>query len=325
MNTRSRARSDSPADSRFARRESTASGNPELQKSRPSHPPVTGASFGHAPEWRVPAPPPRLSPLPPGALTEEAAQKLLIRYKKQNSPHDRNRLLVHYMRTLVPRIAARLHSSLPHQVDVDDLTQEGYKGLTDALSRFDLSRNIRFTTYGTRRILGSMRDYLRRLDSASRLARSRSKKFAEAIDNFYTVNGRRPQPEEIRLALHLTKKEFALEFPDRNPPAMVPFNSLLDERNPTEESDALACFEDHQTPTPPTDPARRDLCSWLIQGLDRRDRLIVILYYYETLTMKEVGGVIGCSESRVSQRLESILDRLRAKLKNTPAEQDFHD
>jgi RNA polymerase sigma factor for flagellar operon FliA len=247
------------------------------------------------------------------------------RYKSTGSVTVRNRLVRYYMARHVRPIAARIHAGLPAQIDLDDLVQQGYFGLVDAMDRFEIDRDTRFETFSRRRIFGAIQDYLRHLDSASRLSRARSKRLHEALDRFWVDHGRKPGGDELRATLDLSEAEFARFIADARPPAQVPFSSVQSDATGDDENepDTMHAFEDHREGGPFSLTERLDMQRWLIRDFDRRDRLIVVLYYYEQMTMREIGRALGISESRVSQRLDSILRCLRARLTATGAEAEL--
>ena len=248
-----------------------------------------------------------------------------LEYKRSGSVLARNRLVTHYMKTHVRPIAVRIHAGLPQQVEVDDLVQQGYLGLVEAMDRYEMGRDTRFETFSRRRIAGAIQDYLRQIDPVPRLTRSRSKKMQAAMERFQRGHGRPPSEEELRGVLDVPTGEFHRYLNDHQPMATVSFCNVRPESDLGEdaESDGMHSFEDLNQPGPSLDVARRDLRRWITRGFDRRDRLIIILYYYEQMTMREIGSVVGISESRVSQRLESILECLKSRLAAIGAEQEF--
>ena len=246
-------------------------------------------------------------------------------FKTSGSVTSRDRLVAYYMSTHVRPIAVRVYSGLPHGVDLEDLMQQGYLGLIDAMNRFELDRNTRFETFSRSRIFGAVQDYLRSIDPVPRLTRTRSKRVEEALERFVKRHGRRPTTDDLRKLLDLPEPWFRRALADHNPAAMVPFSHVHPEGGAAEdpETDAMDAFEDASEPGPLMRASQRDLRRWLTRSFDRRDRLIIILYYYEELTMREIAGAVGISESRVSQRLETILACLRSRLVNTGAEREF--
>lgn len=247
-------------------------------------------------------------------------------YKSTGESAARDLLIIHYMSGHVRRIAHRLSAQLPKQIDPDDLVQHVYHGLVRLIDRFDPERDIQFETFSSRRLVGAMRDYLRDLDTSGRQSRQRAKRLQEVEGRFLASNGRRPDTDELQSLLGVgDADEFRKFIDDARTPMTVSFASGRTSRSGaggsdgSEDADGFGSFRDLRLPPPLMRLEREDLRRWLTEGLARRDRLIVILYYYEQMTMKEVGQTLGCSESRVSQRLDSILECLRARLSRVGA------
>jgi RNA polymerase sigma factor for flagellar operon FliA len=236
---------------------------------------------------------------------------------KAGSVAARNRLVAHYMAGHVRPIALRMRSLLPHHVDLEDLLQQGYLGLIDAMDRFDPERDVRFEVFSRRRIFGEILDYLRELDPLPRLSRIRVKRVEAACERFRVQHGRTPREEELApLVEDVPRPILRRLLVESGVRATISFSSAQSEGSSRDDdADAMDGFADERLPAPHETAAGSDLRRWLTRGLDRRDRLIIILYYYEHLTMGDVGRAIGISESRVSQRLESILACLRARLR----------
>lgn len=257
------------------------------------------------------------------AKQAESIDHLWCEYKASPSKDTRDRLVEYYMGSHVRRIAERLHSQLPAQVDVDDLIQQGYVGLAESIERFEPTRRVKFETFSGRRIYGSMRDYLRQLDHAPRLARRREKQWMHEVERFRVEHGRAPADEELCDRLEMTRERFRQAFSER-PATFVHFNSSRPDAPESEESDGMRSFEDRRDPEPALRAEMEDLRRWITTGFSRPDQLIIVLYYYEKLTMREIGRTLGISESRVSQRLDSILQCLRARLQGTGCESQFY-
>lgn len=236
-------------------------------------------------------------------------------YQSSGSVTSRNRLVTYYMKNHVRPIAARLHAGLPRHVELDDLVQQGYFGLVDAMDRFELDRETRFETFSRRRIFGAIQDYLRSIDTVPRLARMRSKQMEAIDERFRKEHGRPPTDDELRPLLGLPEPIFHRVVGTGRPAAVISFSGVSPDADEVQgDSDAMHAFEDHGQTDPLHPVARLDLQRWLTSGFERRDRLIIVLYYYEQMTMLEIGRAIGISESRVSQRLESIIGCLKARL-----------
>lgn len=249
-------------------------------------------------------------------------------FKRNGCAASRDLLIIHYMSGHVRRIAHRLSAQLPRQIDPEDLVQHVYRGLVRLMERFDPERDVQFETFSSRRLVGAMRDYLRDLDTSGRQSRQRAKQLAQVESRFHAINGRRPDRDELQDLLGVADDdEFRKFIDDARTPLTVSFASGGSTSSEGasgggggwDDADGFAGFSDQRLPPPLMRLEREDLRRWLTEGLARRDRLIVVLYYYEQMTMKEIGRTLGCSESRVSQRLDSIIQCLRARLSRVGA------
>ena len=245
-------------------------------------------------------------------------------YKQKPQRHLRERLIVHYMNSHVRRIAERMRTTLPDHIEVDDLMQQGYLGLVESIERFQLELGFKFETFSSRRISGSMQDWLRSQDHLPRLMRTRSRKIASATERFRIMHGHEPTVSELQQLLGLDEEAFNQCFQDRSAPMVVTFGALQSNEG-DEGSGRMNLLQDGENASPLNAIHRGDLQRWVTRELDTRDGLIVILYYYESLTMREIGQALGCSESRISQRLDSILRRLRARLDEQAVLDEFRD
>lgn len=260
---------------------------------------------------------------PSPAPRDTAIEHVWRRYKDEGGEVLRTRLVVHYMRTHVRRLAERLHSSLPDQVELDDLIQQGYLGLSDAIERFDLERDVRFETFSSRRIFGAMRDYLRAIDPVPRLMRATLKRLDAAEEAHRKEHGLPPTDDELRELLSMTTDKLQQMRQSGRSGAVVSYQAAQAGADPDDDGDAMESFANPDPATPLTAAEKADLHRWITRGFCRRDHLIITLYYYEQLTMREVGRALGISESRVSQRIDSILKRLKARLSYGGADEEF--
>ena len=245
-------------------------------------------------------------------------------YKQRPQRHLREQLIVHYMGGHVRRIAERMRSTLPDHIEVDDLMQQGYLGLVESIERFQPELGFKFETFSARRISGSMQDWLRSQDHLPRLMRTRSRKIASATERFRIMHGHEPSATELQQLLGLDEEAFQQCFQDRTAPMVVTFGSIQSNEGDS-ASGGMNLLQDSDETSPMESIARGDLQRWVTRELDTRDELIIVLYYYETLTMREIGQALGCSESRISQRLDSILRRLRARLDEQAVLDEFRD
>lgn len=240
------------------------------------------------------------------------ATRIFSRYKRTRSPILRNSLLEHYM-PLVNRCAERLRMRLPACVQVEDLISAGVFGLSDALESYNIDRQVLFSTFSARRIHGSMLDELRAMDWVPRQVRKTKKALANATRELEADRGRRPSDEEMADTLHLPIERYAKLARDARGTLLLPLDQTF-RPSPDGCKDEGRQLPDPRTPDPVREQQKRHLKELVTQGLSRAERLIVILYYYESLSMREIGLVLDLSESRVSQMHSLILIRLRARL-----------
>ena len=227
----------------------------------------------------------------------------------------RNDLIVRFHH-LVRYTAERMRTRLPSEVEVDDLISAGLFGLMDAIDAFDLSRGIKFETYCPQRIRGAIFDELRAMDWVPRLVRSRTTKVERVRKEIEMHSGRPASETEIRERLGVSAEEFTKISRDSKPIGVVSLNKKWSDPDSANESREIDVAQPDGQGDPFRQLQRQDLQTLLTKGLTRSERLIVILYYYEELTMKEIGLTLDLSESRVSQMHSSILARLKSQMKH---------
>jgi RNA polymerase sigma factor for flagellar operon FliA len=251
--------------------------------------------------------------------TEDISQ-LWAEYKEDLSNRElRNRLVEQYL-PLVRYHGERVWSRLPQGVDLDDLISAGVFGLMDAIDAFDLERGVKFETYCVPRIRGAMLDELRNTDWVPRLVRSRARKLGEATKNLEDELGRRPTEQELANHMGLTLPEVEKMILDAKAVTQISLNKKWSETDGAKEIGEIDILEDQRGEDPTRRVQKNDLMRLVTKGLNRKERLIIILYYYEELTMKEVGATLDLSESRVSQMHSSLVERLQNQLRERQAE-----
>lgn len=209
-------------------------------------------------------------------------------------------------------IAERLAAKLPPSVELDDLIGAGVLGLLDAVEKFDPARGVQFKTYAELRVRGAMLDCLRALDWAPRALRQRAREVETAYRQIEQQKGRPAEEEEIAAQLGISMAHYRELLNE------LQGLTLLGLEENEEEGDALANrIPDDIARTPLALYERAEGQATLIASIDRlpqRERQVVALYYLEELTMKEVGAVLGITESRVSQLHTQAMLRLRGAL-----------
>ncbi|QDV65471.1 MULTISPECIES: FliA/WhiG family RNA polymerase sigma factor [Crateriforma] len=225
----------------------------------------------------------------------------------------RNKLVERYM-PLVKYNGERIWQRLPDGVDLDDLISAGIFGLMDAIDAYDLDRGVKFETYCVPRIRGAMLDELRTMDWVPRLVRSKASKLGVARKTLETKLGRAPTVQELAEHMELDVKEVEKMQSDANAVGVVSLNKKWYETDSYKDVREIDILEDKKGEDPTRRVQKNDLMRLVTKGLNRNERLIIILYYYEELTMKEIGATLDLSESRVSQMHTSIVNRLQTQL-----------
>ncbi|MHC4159433.1 MAG: FliA/WhiG family RNA polymerase sigma factor [Planctomycetota bacterium] len=246
-------------------------------------------------------------------------EKIWEQFHKTRSDQYRNLLMEHY-RPLVRYSAERLHSKLPDKVEVDDLISAGIFGLMDAIDAFDPDRGVKFETYCSPRIRGSILDELRSMDWVPRLVRARAHQLSRATQSLETHLGRKPTEKETAEELDMNMEEFDRLQRDANAVGIVSLNTKYNEADDEKDIREIDIVKDKKSQDPIIEAQKRDLKNLLTKGLTRAERLIIVLYYYEEMTMKEIGATLDLSESRVSQMHSSIVARLKAQMNSRKKE-----
>lgn len=225
----------------------------------------------------------------------------------------RNIIMEHYLH-LVRYNAERIHVKLPDEVELDDLMSSGIFGLMDAIDGFKLDLGVKFETYSAPRIRGAILDELRSMDWVPRLVRSRAHKIDTATKQLELELGRSPTDEELAKRLGVNKPEYEKMAKDASAVGLVSLSRKWFETDSNKDVREIDVLEDKRGADPVREIQRKDLKELMTKGLSRAERLIIVLYYFEEMTMKEIGATLDLSESRVSQMHSSILARLRAQM-----------
>jgi len=236
-------------------------------------------------------------------------------YKKTGTELLRNQLMENYL-PLVRYNAERIHTKLPDEVDVEDLMSAGIFGLMDAIDAFDLERGVKFETYCAPRIRGAILDELRAMDWVPRLVRSRSSQVDQARKRLEMQLGRKPTDDELTTEMKVDKDEYQKIRKDAGAVGVVSLSRKWFETDSNKDVREIDVLKDDRQVNPFIAAQKQDLKDLITKGLSRAERLIVVLYYYEQMTMKEIGVTLDLSESRVSQMHSSILARLKAQLQH---------
>jgi RNA polymerase sigma factor FliA len=249
------------------------------------------------------------------AATEDM-QRVWLEYRRTKDQKLRDRLILTYA-PLVKYVAGRLGSGLPAHVDDEDLASYGLLGLIGAIERFDPSRDVKFETYAMGRIKGAIIDELRSLDWVPRSVRSRARQIERTIGELEAKLGRAPTDEEIAGKLGVTEEELDDDLFQISRTSIAALDELWTVSGGGDQVSLIDTIEDTSGPSPTTaldETELREAMADAIAGLPEREKIVITLYYYEELTLREIGEVLGVTESRVSQLHTKAVLRLKARL-----------
>lgn len=223
----------------------------------------------------------------------------------------RNEFLMIHL-ALVQHVARRLRRRLPGQVELEDLVQVGLIGLHNAMLAYDPARGVKFSTFAPFYVRGAILDHLRQVDWMPRLVRKRVTLMQKAIHGLQQRLGRNPSEQEVESYFNLPPKEYRRLFRDGR--AVAQYSLSPAKSDESSEPFPATIQADHRAPDPVREAHRKLLKDALTRGLSQSERLVVVLYYYEEMTMKEIGQSLDLCESRVSQIHKSVMKRLKASL-----------
>jgi RNA polymerase sigma factor for flagellar operon FliA len=243
-------------------------------------------------------------------------QALWQDYRATRDRAVRDRLILTYA-PLVKFVAGRLGSSLPSHVDEQDLVSYGLLGLIGAIERFDPDREIKFETYAIARIKGAIIDELRSLDWVPRSVRARAREIERAIVELERTFMRAPTDAEIAGKVGISEEELEKSLSDISRSSMAALDELWSPQAGGDQVALIDTIEDPAGADPEFSLEQTELNEALAEAIARlpeREKLVVTLYYYEELTLREIGEVLGVTESRVSQLHTKAVLRLKARL-----------
>jgi RNA polymerase sigma factor for flagellar operon FliA len=255
------------------------------------------------------------------ANKKKSEEELWKEYKRTNDPKIRE-VFVHQYSPLVKYVAGKVKMGMPQNIEFEDLVGYGVFGLLDAIEKFDPTRDIKFKTYAVTRIRGAIYDELRAIDWVPRSIRQKAKELENAIGKLENKLGRVAKDEEIAQQLGIPVEEFHNILLKLSGTTLV---SINDAWFTSDDNDKVSIIETIQSPmelNPDTMAEREEVKKMIvktIEELPEKEKKVLILYYYEDLTLKEIGEVLNVTESRVSQLHTKSIMRLRSKLNHIRA------
>lgn len=251
-------------------------------------------------------------------INDVEEDKLWAEFKKTKSPQLRDKLIRQYM-PLVKYVAGKLSVGLPASMEFDDLVGFGQFGLLDAINKYDLDKNVKFKTYAVQRIRGAIIDEIRQLDWVPRSVRQKSKEIEDTISELESRLGRPASDSEIARQMNLSEDEYHQTIMKVSASSIISLNAVW---NSGDDNEHLSIADTIESPTslnPDVQVEREEIRKVIIQAINElpeKEKMVIVLYYHEDLTFKEIGQVLEVSESRISQLHTKANLRLRAKLTN---------
>ncbi|HPO17151.1 MAG TPA: FliA/WhiG family RNA polymerase sigma factor [Candidatus Hydrogenedentes bacterium] len=246
-------------------------------------------------------------------MNDATEKDLWIRFKEQGDSAARDDLIMHYMR-VVRYIAGRMAIHVPSSVEMDDLVSWGIMGLLDALEKFDHTQEIKFSTYASIRIRGAIIDQIRSLDWAPRSLRAMARKVGAAKEKLRHERGHEPSYQDIAEELGTTEEHVEGTYAQLQTAQILSLDDYLPSEDEPQESRKKDLTTNVMAPSPSKIAElreRRDRLVKAILQLPDQQQKVLNLYYYEELTLKEIGLVLEVSESRICQIHSAAMKRLR--------------
>jgi len=251
--------------------------------------------------------------------TESEIIKLWKEYRRTKSMEIRDRLILHYS-PLVKYVAGKVSVNLPSHIEQADLVSYGILGLIDAIDKYDLDKQTKFETYALPRIRGAIIDELRSLDWVPRSLRSKSRQLERVYVTLENKFKRVPTDEEVAEELEISVDELQKTLLDLSQTSVVALEELWNVGEKGDTLSLLETLEDKKAAEPGVAFEKEELKAILaqaIENLPQREKMVIVLYYYHNLTLKEIGEVLGVTESRVCQMHSRAVLRLRGRLRST--------
>jgi RNA polymerase sigma factor FliA len=251
------------------------------------------------------------------ATTENPVDGLWADYKSQQLPEARDKLIVHFS-PLVKYVAGRVATGLPANIEQADLVSYGIFGLIDAIEKFEPGRGIKFETYAISRIKGAIIDELRAIDWVPRSVRFKAREIEKAIGRLENELKRSPSDEELAKELGISLTELRGIYTQMSFVSLVALDELVN--TGSDKGDKLSLIDTLADPTV-EDPVAafeteemKEILSAAIGRLSDREKTVVTLYYYEGLTLAEIGQILGVTESRICQMHTKAILQLRGRM-----------
>ncbi|HOT62338.1 MAG TPA: RNA polymerase sigma factor WhiG [Treponemataceae bacterium] len=251
-------------------------------------------------------------------LEQKTEEELWVEYKKTRDPAIRELFIKQYA-PLVKYVAGKVAVGMPSNVEFDDLVGFGVFGLIDAIDKFDPEKNVKFKTYAVTRIRGSIFDELRSIDWVPRSVRQKTREIEDVIVRLESKLGRTASDAEIAGALGVSEDDFQQTMFKISGTSIMSLNDVWYSGDDSERISIGDSIESPASLNPDVIVEREEIKRVIVEAINElpeKEKMVLVLYYYEDLTLKEIGQVLNVTESRVSQLHTKANLRLRAKLTN---------
>ncbi|MBN1617055.1 MAG: RNA polymerase sigma factor WhiG [Spirochaetales bacterium] len=251
-------------------------------------------------------------------LEQKTEDELWLEYKKKKDPAIREFFIKQYA-PLVKYVAGKVAVGMPSNVEFDDLVGFGVFGLLDAIDKFDPDKNVKFKTYAVTRIRGSIFDELRSIDWVPRSVRQKTREIEDTIVRLESKLGRTASDTEIAGALGVSEDEFQQTLFKISGTSIMSLNDVWYSGDDSERISIGDSIESPSSLNPDVIVEKEEIKRVIVEAINElpeKEKMVLVLYYYEDLTLKEIGQVLNVTESRVSQLHTKANLRLRAKLTN---------
>lgn len=248
-------------------------------------------------------------------MDEVARKRLWVDYARTRSQEVREKIILEYA-PLVKVVAGRMNMYLGNNVEYDDLVGYGIFGLIDAIDKFDSFKDVKFETYASLRIRGAILDQIRKMDWIPRTIRQRQKQIDAVMSRIEATKGREATDEEIAAELGISDDEYTQWQSQMKITGVVSLNEYLEQGSDISNERAQASRHFEQ---PEEAIEKEELKKMLMEALElltEKEKKVILLYYYEDLTLKEISDILEVSESRVSQLHTKALAKMKKKLGN---------
>lgn len=251
-------------------------------------------------------------------LQNKNETELWTQYKKNRDPQIRDMFVKQYA-PLVKYVAGKVAMGMPNNVDFDDLVGYGVFGLFDAIEKFDPEKHVKFKTYAVTRIRGSIFDELRSIDWVPRSVRQKAKEVEAAIQRLEKKLGRPAKDKEVADELNVDMKDYKKTLLKISGTTLLSMNEAWNSNDENENISLMDSIESPQSLNPEKIVEKEEMKRVIVEAikdLPEKEKKVLVLYYYEDLTLKEIGQILEVTESRISQLHTKAIMRLKTKLTN---------